>query len=192
MDIRLNKLLSDAGVCSRREADEFIETDRVAVDGKLPMMGQRVAADDVVLVDGEKINVEKYLRQQEEMRQDEAEERELIRSLRSHKEVGEKKQAPKKEGERYGKFNKFAAARKAAKEGRPWNEKMTDRRKLTAEEDRLLREALRKQDGKPLRKAALAQRIAANPKSAALRKTSRNNPINKARRAAKYNSRNDD
>ena len=48
-----------------------------------------------VLVDGEKINVEKYLRQQEEMRQDEAEERELIRSLRSHKEVGEKKQAPK-------------------------------------------------------------------------------------------------
>ena len=132
------------------------------------------------------------MRQQEEMRQDEAEERELIRSLRSHKEVGEKKQAPKKEGERYGKFNKFAAARKAAKEGRPWNEKMTDRRKLTAEEDRLLREALRKQDGKPLRKAALAQRIAANPKSAALRKTSRNNPINKARRAAKYNSRNDD
>ena len=116
----------------------------------------------------------------------------MIRSLRSHKEVGEKKQAPKKEGERYGKFNKFAAARKAAKEGRPWNEKMTDRRKLTAEEDRLLREALRKQDGKPLRKAALAQRIAANPKSAALRKTSRNNPINKARRAAKSNSRNDD
>ena len=174
MDIRLNKLLSDAGVCSRRAADEFIETDRVTVNGKLPKMGQRVAADDVVLVDGEKINVEKYLRQQEEMRQDEAEERELIRSLRSHKEVGEKKQAPKKEGERYGKFNKFAAARKAAKE------------------DRLLREALRKQDGKPLRKAALAQRIAANPKSAALRKTSRNNPINKARRAAKYNSRNDD
>ena len=54
MDIRLNKLLSDAGVCSRREADEFIETDRVTVNGKLPKMGQRVAADDVVLVDGEK------------------------------------------------------------------------------------------------------------------------------------------
>ena len=32
---------------------------------------------------------------------------------------------------------------------------------------------------------AIIQRIAANPKSAALRKTSKNNPINKALRAAK-------
>ena len=29
MEIRLNKLLSDAGYCSRREADNFIEMERV-------------------------------------------------------------------------------------------------------------------------------------------------------------------
>jgi len=37
---------------------------------------------------------------------------------------------------------------------------------------------------------AVAQRIAANPKSAALRKTSKNNPINKAKRAAHRKNRN--
>lgn len=32
--IRLNKYLSDAGVCSRREADRLIEAGEVLVDGK--------------------------------------------------------------------------------------------------------------------------------------------------------------
>jgi 16S rRNA U516 pseudouridylate synthase RsuA-like enzyme len=41
-----------------------------------------------------------------------------------------------------------------------------------------------------LSKSAVAQRIAANPKSAALRKTSKNNPINKAKRAAHRKNRN--
>ena len=31
--VRLNKFLSDAGVCSRREADRLIEAGRVLVDG---------------------------------------------------------------------------------------------------------------------------------------------------------------
>ena len=34
MEIRLNKYLSDAGVCSRREADKLIESGKVFVDGK--------------------------------------------------------------------------------------------------------------------------------------------------------------
>lgn len=188
MDIRLNKLLSEAGICSRREADQFMETDRVTVNGKFPKMGQRVTAEDEVLVDGEQINVEKYLQLQEEQRREEEAEKELLRSLRPSKEDG-RKSAPKKENEKYGKFNKFAAARKAAKEGRTWvDQKKKD--KLTAMEDQLLREALRPQFGKSLRKSAVAQRIAANPKSAALRKTSRNNPINKAKRAAQYKRRN--
>ena len=33
-EVRLNKYLSEAGVCSRREADRLIESGRVSVDGK--------------------------------------------------------------------------------------------------------------------------------------------------------------
>ena len=33
--VRLNKYLSEAGVCSRREADRLIETGKVSVDGSL-------------------------------------------------------------------------------------------------------------------------------------------------------------
>ena len=32
--VRLNKYLSEAGVCSRREADRLIEAGKVTVDGK--------------------------------------------------------------------------------------------------------------------------------------------------------------
>ena len=35
-EIRLNKLMSDSGLCSRREADKFIEMRRVTVNGKIP------------------------------------------------------------------------------------------------------------------------------------------------------------
>lgn len=66
MEIRLNKLISEAGVCSRREADNFIEMERVTVNGKQPHVGQKVTAEDIVLVDGERLNVEKYIRLQEE------------------------------------------------------------------------------------------------------------------------------
>ena len=42
MDIRLNKYISDAGVCSRREADRLIEAGKVYVNGKVAIMGQKV------------------------------------------------------------------------------------------------------------------------------------------------------
>lgn len=38
---RLNKYLSEAGVCSRREADRLIKEGRVTVDGKEPLPGCR-------------------------------------------------------------------------------------------------------------------------------------------------------
>ena len=40
--VRLNKYLSDAGICSRREADRLIESGRVTVDGKRGVPGQQV------------------------------------------------------------------------------------------------------------------------------------------------------
>lgn len=41
--VRLNKFLSEAGVCSRREADRLIENGKVTVDGKRAEMGMRVS-----------------------------------------------------------------------------------------------------------------------------------------------------
>ena len=40
--VRLNKYLSEAGVCSRREADRLIETGRVTVDGKTARTGRKI------------------------------------------------------------------------------------------------------------------------------------------------------
>ena len=40
--VRLNKYLSEAGVCSRREADRLIESGRVSVDGKRAETGMRI------------------------------------------------------------------------------------------------------------------------------------------------------
>ena len=175
MEIRLNKLISEAGVCSRREADNFIEMERVTVNGKQPHVGQKVTAEDVVLVDGERLNVEKKEVQQE---------KELLGTLRKAKPENKGGREGAKM-EKFGKFNKYAAARKAQKEG-GWKSKTA---KLT-DEEKLLRDALRPKFGKALSKSAVAQRIAANPKSAALRKTSKNNPINKAKRAAHRKNRN--
>ena len=46
---RLNKYLSDAGVCSRRAADAAIEAGQVMVNGEVAVMGMKVTSDDEVL-----------------------------------------------------------------------------------------------------------------------------------------------
>lgn len=48
--VRLNKYLSEAGVCSRREADRLIESGKVTVDGVTARMGMRVTAGQIVKV----------------------------------------------------------------------------------------------------------------------------------------------
>lgn len=58
--IRLNKYLSRAGVCSRREADIFIATGTVSVNGKVVTeMGYKVAPNDEVRFNGELLRPEK-------------------------------------------------------------------------------------------------------------------------------------
>jgi len=56
---RLNKYLSEAGYCSRREADRLIDAGRVTINDVVPEMGTKVAPDDVVKVDGEIIGERK-------------------------------------------------------------------------------------------------------------------------------------
>lgn len=53
---RLNKYISDSGFCSRREADKLIEQNRVKINGQVPELGTKVQPDDVVVVDGKRIN----------------------------------------------------------------------------------------------------------------------------------------
>jgi len=52
---RLNKFLSEAGYCSRREADKLIEDGRVTINGVVPEMGTKVSSTDEVCVDGKSI-----------------------------------------------------------------------------------------------------------------------------------------
>lgn len=60
--LRLNKFLADAGVCSRREADEIIRRGEVKVNGKLiTEVGTKVHLADLVTVKGKPINAEKHL-----------------------------------------------------------------------------------------------------------------------------------
>jgi 23S rRNA pseudouridine2604 synthase len=50
--VRLNKYISETGVCSRREADKWIEAGRVTCNGQLAALGTRVADGDEVRIDG--------------------------------------------------------------------------------------------------------------------------------------------
>ena len=50
--IRINKYLSEAGICSRRAADEYILKGRITINGKPAEMGQKIEANDRVMVDG--------------------------------------------------------------------------------------------------------------------------------------------
>ncbi len=51
--VRLNKFLADRGVCSRRDADLWIESGRVTVNGELADLGDYIDDHDHVRVDGE-------------------------------------------------------------------------------------------------------------------------------------------
>ena len=56
--IRLNKFLSDAGVCSRREADRLAEQGLITVDGETAVVGMKIHRDAQVKVRGKRIKKE--------------------------------------------------------------------------------------------------------------------------------------
>ncbi|MGI5968259.1 MAG: pseudouridine synthase [Lachnospiraceae bacterium] len=53
--IRINKYLSEAGVCSRREADRLIEAGKVMINNNAVTCGTKVFPGDIVYVNGKKI-----------------------------------------------------------------------------------------------------------------------------------------
>jgi 23S rRNA pseudouridine2604 synthase len=50
--ISLNKYVSQTGICSRREADKWIDAGRIKINGKKAQKGNRVEDNDIVTVDG--------------------------------------------------------------------------------------------------------------------------------------------
>ena len=57
--IRINKYLSDAGVCSRREADRLVEQQKILVNGIPAVMGQKVSIEDEIIVNGKPVERER-------------------------------------------------------------------------------------------------------------------------------------
>lgn len=60
-DIRVNKYLSDAGICSRRDADKYISAGEVTVDGVTAEMGTKVQPGQVVLLKGKPVMLDEHL-----------------------------------------------------------------------------------------------------------------------------------
>lgn len=55
-EIRLNKYLSEKGVCSRREADRLIDQGQVTVDGKTAVTGMKIRPEQVICVGDRQIS----------------------------------------------------------------------------------------------------------------------------------------
>ena len=54
--VRLNKFLSEKGICSRREANRLVDEGKVMVNGVCAVMGQKVSSADEIVVDGKKVS----------------------------------------------------------------------------------------------------------------------------------------
>ena len=62
MEVRINKYLSEAGVCSRRAADKYIEDGKVTIDGVVATMGSKVGDGQKVVFCGKELKkVEKLI-----------------------------------------------------------------------------------------------------------------------------------
>lgn len=55
--MRLQKYLSAAGLCSRREAEKWIESGRVAINGRVAALGESVGEGESVTVDGKTVSL---------------------------------------------------------------------------------------------------------------------------------------
>lgn len=56
ISMRINKFISEKGICSRREADKLIEQKRVTINGNLASIGDKVTSEDEIKIDGRALN----------------------------------------------------------------------------------------------------------------------------------------
>lgn len=57
--MRINKFISETGICSRREADKWVEEKRVYINGEVAQLGSTVEPGDEVRVDGRQVGPKK-------------------------------------------------------------------------------------------------------------------------------------
>ncbi|TYP69361.1 23S rRNA pseudouridine(2604) synthase RluF [Paenibacillus methanolicus] len=57
--MRINKFISETGVCSRREADKLVESGRVTINGAVAELGSQAELGDDVRIDGKPIGEQK-------------------------------------------------------------------------------------------------------------------------------------
>lgn len=57
--VRLNKYLSAQGICSRREADRYIEAGKVTINGRMAGMGEKVDGTEEILFDERAVSGDK-------------------------------------------------------------------------------------------------------------------------------------
>jgi len=57
--MRINKYISETGICSRREADQWVAAGRITINGALATLGSQVAEGDDVCIDGQQIGQKK-------------------------------------------------------------------------------------------------------------------------------------
>ena len=60
-EFRLNKMLSDMGICSRRQADELIAAGKVTVDGVVAVTGMKVTRESKIVVAGKEAKQDRSL-----------------------------------------------------------------------------------------------------------------------------------
>lgn len=56
---RLNKFISETGICSRREADKLIEQGKVLLNGRVAVLGDKAMSSDEVVVNGKSLSIKK-------------------------------------------------------------------------------------------------------------------------------------
>lgn len=59
--MRINKYISETGICSRREADKIIEEGRVTINGATAHLGSLIESSDKVCIDGKPIGKKRKL-----------------------------------------------------------------------------------------------------------------------------------
>lgn len=57
--MRVNKYISGTGICSRREADKWIQDKRITINGAVAEVGSQVKAGDDIRIDGKQIGEKK-------------------------------------------------------------------------------------------------------------------------------------
>jgi 23S rRNA pseudouridine2605 synthase len=61
-EMRINKFIAHAGLCSRRDADDYVSAGKVKVNGKtVTELGTKVKKTDTVVVDGQTLSLEPFV-----------------------------------------------------------------------------------------------------------------------------------